>query len=247
MNYKKIITTIVLLFTAIFATPSIFASESHLENLIVDEVTSYVEDGTLEDFHLNYIELEGYQTYYYKRVYLSDGLEYFSNQTESQIVQILLWYQSEADETWDYILKNLDVEPQYLDSDKYLGIYWDSRFMDYEELSYLYLIWTSEYSPSEFNTILSIKESGITYNLYDSESDAADLNANWEQSSYYHFKDENLTIHITPIAKLQSGEASGLPLKQQYSFECFTYGLDDAQYAREIDPDNLLITSKNLI
>ncbi len=238
MKYK-IITLIFTISICLFATPVAFAAESPIENLIIDEVTNYVNDGTLDDFHLNYIDNEGYQTYYYKKVHLGDGLEYFSSQTQAEISQVASWYDSERDETWDYIFKNLDADPEYLEPNKYLGIYWDSRFMDYEELSYLYLIWTSPYSPSEFSTILSIKESGTTYNLYDSPEDAADLNGNWEMSDDYHYKEKDLTIHITPISRLDHGKSRGIPLKQHYKFEGFTYGLDDAQYGREIDPTNL--------
>ena len=45
---------------------------------------------------------------------------------------------------------------------------------------------------------------------------------NWLDTTYYHFKDDNLTLHITPIGGLTAGKSFGIPLKSKYSFQGFT-------------------------
>lgn len=86
-----------------------------------------------------------------------------------------------------------------------MGIYWDSYAYDSKDNANLYLIWTSEYLPSEFVNITQIKESNKVYNPYDSKKDMDDLNSNWWESSYYQFKNYNLTLWITPIEGIDKG------------------------------------------
>ena len=60
---------------------------------------------------------------------------------------------------------------------------------------------------------------------------------NWLDSDYYHYKEHDLTIHITPIGGFTKGEHFGIELKQKYHFDGFTYGIDEGQYSHTIDPN----------
>lgn len=228
-----------VLIAFVFMGGSVFAAESPIETQIQNEVTSYVNQGKLPSWHNNHLNDEGYQAYYYKTVHLSKNLTYFASLSEPEIYSISSWYRSKRNETWDYILEGLDIEPEYLEANKYLGIYWDSIFTEeFKDTGYLYLIWTSQYTPSEFVTLTEVKESGKIYKLYDTQKDADDLKGNWFQSDSYDYKDYNLTIHITPIGGAEDGKEFGLPLKQKYTFQGFTFGIDDAEWGYDTDPQN---------
>ena len=221
-----------------FVGTSVSAAESNIENQIVEEVTDYVADGTLASWHLNYVNDEGYQAYYWKQVHFGSGISYFASLTYQDIRQISSWYWSQTDETWEYIFNNLDIEPEYLEPDKYLGLYWDSYYNDDAKEGRLYLIWTSHYTPSEFVVLTKIKEGNKVYNFYDDEKAMENLDSNWLWTNYYHFKENNLTLHITAIAGYENGEHFGLPLKQTYNFQGFSYAVDDAEWTKEPDPKN---------
>ena len=242
MKKLKLTLTILLSILSVFLFNNTLSAQtnttSEIETQIIEEVQNYVDQGILEDWHLEMIDMNGYHAFYFKQVHLSNNIQKFSTYTKQEIFNYCLWYRETQDETWDYILENLDIEPQYLEPNKYLGLYWDSLWKENQDIGYLYLIWTSHYTPSEFVTILQFKESGKTYNLYDSEEDMENLNANWYMSEYYHFKEYNLTIHLTPIGGIEHTKAFGIPLKQKYSFEGFTYGMDQAQYFTDMDPNN---------
>ena len=92
-----------------FVGTSVSAAESNIENQIVEEVTDYVADGTLASWHLNYVNDEGYQAYYWKQVHFGSGISYFASLTYQDIRQISSWYWSQTDETWEYIFNNLDI------------------------------------------------------------------------------------------------------------------------------------------
>lgn len=235
---KIFFVSFITLFAFLFAGGSVFAAESSIETQIKQEVETYVTQGKLNSWHLSIVDDEGYQYLYWKFVHLSNDLEYFSTQTQGQIASAARWYQSEMDDTWKTILANLDIEPEYIEQDKYLGVFWDSYYAGNEDTGYLYLIWTSHYTPSEFVTITSIKESGKTYKLYDNAEAASNLKGNWLTSSFYSYKDYDLTIHITPIAGFEDGNMFGLPLKQNYKFQGFTGEIDDAEWINEVDPTN---------
>lgn len=243
MRKRKIIILITTFFLSIVFlftfTTNTLAASIDMSNKISNEVTYLVDDGTLPSWHMYYKDDEGYQAYYYKMRYLNKNFDLFKSETITDIRRHLSWYQSEKTETWDYILNNLDIEPEYLEPDKYVGIYWDSYAYDSLDTGYLYLIWTSRYLPSEFITITEYKESGKTYKLYDTEEDIKNFNMNWIDSTYYHFKDEDLTIHITPIAGFNSGKSFGQTLKSKYTFEGLKYGMDEGQYESDMDPSNI--------
>ena len=212
-----------------------------MDSYIKREIDYLVDVHALPSWHKSFYNNEGYQAYYYKIVHINQkdmGLPYFKSYTQSQISTYSSWYQNKEDEIWDYILKNLDIDPEYLEPNDYLGIYWDSYAYDKKENANLYLIWTTEYLPSEFVNIIQIKESNKVYNLYDSKQDMEDLKMNWWDSSYYHFKNNNLTLWITPIGGFDDGKAYGLPIKQIYNFQGFTYGIDDAGWTTEVDPNH---------
>lgn len=237
----KIITFLLALIMILFiglGINNVSAAEIDMSNKITSEVERYVNNGTLPSWHLNYYKDEGYQTYYYKMKYLNNNFTSFKSETQSQIQTHVSWYKNKENEIWYYILDNLDIEPEYLEEDKYLGLYWDSYAYDSKDNGYLYLIWTSPYSPSEFVNILEFKESGKTYKLYDSEEDMENFKSNWYESAYYHFKDYNLTLHISPIGGLERGKYFGIELKQKYKFEGFKYGMDQSNYEIDMDPNN---------
>lgn len=152
----------------------------------------------------------------------------FKTIPETELRAIIQWYHTKNDTVWEDVLTNLDIEPKYLEPNKILGLYWDSKVE--ETYSYLYLIWTSEYIPSEFINIKEIVVNHKTYKLYDSEHDKQELNANWWLSDYYHFAGYNLTIHKTPIGGYEQGKTFGIPLTQKYHFKGFKTGIDEAEY-----------------
>ena len=233
-----------ILFIFLF-TPKVYAHNqtSIFDTTVQAEVEEYVEEGVLERWHLNYYKTSSYQTFFYKMVKFnssSSGLTYFASLSEAQLTRLISWYSSSQDETWNYILSNLDIDPTQLEPDTYLGLYWDSYAYGNSNLAYLYLIWVSRYTPSEFVTITSFIESNKVYNLYDTKQDEKNLNANWLDSSYYHIKDYNLTLHITPIAGIETSGNFGIELKQKYNFQGFTYSLDKGQFLTDPDPDNSL-------
>ena len=207
-----------------------------MSDYIKREIKYLVDAHAIASWHLKYYDNEGYQAFYYKFCHISDMYYTWKAYSESQISTYASWYQNKQDETWDYILKNLDIDPEYLEPNQYLGIYWDSYAYDKEDCANLYLIWTSEYLPSEFVNIIQIKESNKVYNLYDSAKDMEDLNSNWWDSTYYHFKNSNITLWITPVGGIEHNKSFGLPIKATYNFQGFKYGLDDAQYNKDPDP-----------
>ena len=145
-----------------------------MNDYIKSEIDYLVSVGAIPSWHKTFYNNEGYQVFYYKFVHLSkdmDGYYYWKSLSKDQISTYSSWYINKQNETWDYILKNLDIDQEYLEPNQYLGIYWDSYAYDKEDCANLYLIWASVYLPSEFVNIKQIKESGKVYNLYDSEKD----------------------------------------------------------------------------
>ena len=216
---------------------TVSAAESAMNTRVMEEVERYVNNGTLPSWHLNYYQDEGYQAYFWKQVHFNGSLDRFKVETSGEIATHCSWYRSERNETWDYIIDNLDIEPEYLDQNDYLGIYWDSYAYNNPKNGYLYLIWTSNYTPSEFVTLTEFTESGKTYKLYDNQEAMDNFEMNWLDSSYYHYKNEDLTIHITPIGGFDNGGQFGIPLKQKYNFQGFKYGIDEGQYYDTVDPN----------
>ena len=109
----------------VIATPT-FAAEAPMSTRITEEVERYINNGTLPSCHLNYYQDDGYQAFYYKSKYLNDNFDSFKKYSSGQIATYCSWYRTEQNETWDYILDNLDIEPESLEPNKYLGLYWDS-------------------------------------------------------------------------------------------------------------------------
>lgn len=239
MKKFKILFALLAVFLLVFTTTvSASAAESPIENEIHAEVRNYVAEGKLEDWHLEMMVWDGYVCVYNKMVKFSDDFEYFASISKDRMWTLVTWYQNNWDETWTYIMDNLDIWPEHLEQNKILGIYWDSYFSGLEDEGYLYLVWVSHYTPSEFVNILEFTESGKTYKLYDNEEAAKELDSNWFISDEFHFSSADLTLHITPIGGISDGEPFGIPLKRNYSFENFIYGIDDAQWGREVDSTN---------
>jgi len=229
---------IVTLFTF---SMNVFAA-GRVEEEITSQINELIEDGELPSWHERYINMEGYQAIWYKMCILSQSREYFANQSESEIWRLITWYTSERDETWSYILEGLDIEPQYLEQDKFLGIYFDSIFNSNKDTSYLYLIWTSHYTPSEFVNLVEFTESGKTYKLYDSKNQEE---GNWWDSDHYNFKSYDLTIHLTPIGGVERGDDFGIKLKRVYNFSSFKYEIDDKGWGRDVDKEKLFSGSSS--
>ena len=155
MKKFKILFALLAVFLLVFTTTvSASAAESPIENEIHTEVRNYVAEGKLEDWHLEMMVCDGYVCVYNKMVKFSDDFEYFASIPEDRMWTLVTWYQNNWDETWTYIMDNLDIWPEYLEQNKILGIYWDSYFSGLEDEGYLYLVWVSHYTPSEFVKIL---------------------------------------------------------------------------------------------
>ena len=239
MKKFKILIALLAVFLLVFTTTiSASASESKIENEIQTEVRSYVAQGKLDDWHLEMMVWDGYVCFYNKTVKFSDDFKHFASLSEEEMWTYVTWYQNKWDETWEYIIDNIDIWPEYLEQNTILGLYWDSYFAGYEDEGYLYLIWVSHYTPSEFVTITEFKESGKTYKLYDNKDAENNLKANWQVSDSFHFSEADITLHITPIGGISDGETFGVPLRRKYKFEGFTYGIDDAQWGKDVDSEN---------
>lgn len=214
--------------------------DSAIKTQIIEEIDFYIKNDKLESWHSNFIYNDGYLTFYWKEVHLSNDFETFASYTETEIRKFCQAYQSERTAIWDSIISNLDIQPFYLDPNQYVGLYWDSYAYDDKDYGFLYLIWTSHFTPSEFVTITEFKESGKTYKLYDNEEKADKLQWNWDLSSSYHYAGYDLSIHITPIGGISKyHEYHGVPLKQTYNFEGFKYEIDDAQWGEDVDKEQL--------
>ena len=59
--------------------------------------------------------------------YLNDNFDDFKNKTEGQIITYMIWYRSEQNQTWEYIFENLDIEPEYLEPNKYLSYAYEQK------------------------------------------------------------------------------------------------------------------------
>lgn len=223
------ITAVVLVLTL---SVSVHASEY---DAIQTEVSTLVSAGKLPSYH-NYLSSSpGYQTLYTKMYRQGDSetKEYFASLSYSNISYYIKWYENEWDSVWYDILTNLDIEPQYLDPDKLLGLYYDADAG--ENSSYLYLIWTSRYLPSEFMTVHEFDLNGKHYSQY---PDNDLFNPFWFDSKYYYFEKYNLAIHISPIGGYDGGEHFGVPLTQKYKFSNIKTGIDKLQFTNDPDPYN---------
>ena len=239
MKKLKIFFALLSVFILVFTTTvSASAAESKIETELQEEIKQYVAEGKLEDWHLEMMVWDGYITFYNKCVHFNQHFDRFAEITEDEIWWYITMYQNHWNETWEYVIDNLDIWPEYLEQDTILGLYWDSYFCGEEDEGYLYLIWVSHYTPSEFVTITEFKESGKIYKLYDDLTAQKDLDANWETSDEFHFSNADITLHITPVGGFRDGESFGVPLKRKYKFEGFTYGIDDGEYSYEVDPEN---------
>ena len=190
---KIIITTFCLVLSLfIFAGISVNASEY---DAIQAEVETLVNNGTLGPQHKRLAHNVGYQTLYTKMYRQgNESLKsYFAEMNYSQLANIIDMYENRWNEVWFDILTNLDIEPQYLDPDRVLGIYYDAYTSG--NSSYLYLIWTSKYLPSEFMTIHSLDLNGKSYSQY---PDGDLFNPFWYDSQYYYYEQYDLAIHISP-------------------------------------------------
>ena len=231
---KIIITTFCLVLSLfIFTGISVNASEY---DEIAKEVETLVNNGTLGAQHKSFMHNTGYQTLYTKmyRQGSQGTKEYFGNMNYSQLANIIDMYENKWNEVWFDILTNLDIEPQYLDPDRVLGLYYDAYTSG--NSSYLYLIWTSKYLPSEFMTVHSLELNGKSYSQY---PDGDLFNPFWLDSQYYYYEQYDLAIHITPIGGYdKDGNHFGVPITRKYSFSNIKVGIDKLQFDEDPDPHN---------
>lgn len=131
-----------------------------------------------------------------------------------------------ADNSWQLVLDNIDMEVQYLEPNKYLGLFWDSYVNGKSTDGYLYLCWTSPYYSNTSNTILQFTESGTKYNLYSTIDDMNNGKGNWLSSSYKQYPGYNLNLYMTPIGGIKDGQNFGIKLKRTYSFTNVKFGYE---------------------
>ena len=235
--HKKVrilLTTFALVLSLfILCSGSVYASEY---DAIQTEVETLVNNGTLGNQHKKLAHNVGYQTLYTKMYRQGNGAmrSYFAEMTYGELLNIIDMYENRWNEVWFDILTNLDIEPQYLDPDRVLGLYYDAYTSG--NSSYLYLIWTSKYLPSEFMTINSLELNGKSYSQY---SDGDLFNPFWYDSQYYYYEQYDLAIHITPIGGYKSdGTHFGVPITQKYNFSKIKVGVDKLQFDDDPDPYN---------
>lgn len=235
---KKFILFLTVLVTFIFSIFGIKVYASDYYHDIINEVNTYVDQGKLPAFHKQLATKEGYQVYYTKKVRtnkMTDGLTELSQVSETTLRGIIQAYENRTNQVWYDVLTNLDIDVEYIKPNEILGLYWDSRID--ESYSYLYLIWTTEYTPSEFMTIKQMNVSGQTIRQYDGTPKVGE--GKWLNSDYYHFSDCNLSLYRTPIAGYDNNQKFGLDLKQKYFFMNLEIGLDKAMYGADPDPQGL--------
>jgi hypothetical protein len=236
----KLLISLLAVFLIVFTTASsVSAAKSEIEDEITREVNQYVAEGKLEEWHLEYLHWTGYQCYYNKMVKLCDNFDYFASQTEDEIWTLITIYQNETQFNWDNIISHLDIYPEYLEQDKVLGLYYYSNFMGLEDEDYLFLVYVTRYLPTDFMTITELTENGKKYYLYDNESAKENLDYNFPVTSQFHFPEYDLTLNMTAVGGYTGKKgAFGVPLKQKYKFEEIKYGIDDAQFISDVDPEN---------
>ncbi len=231
----KILLTAFLAVLSLFVITgnNVYASEY---DEIQEEVNNLVDNGTLGSQHKALAHNVGYQTLYTKmyRQGNQGSREYFASMSFSQLANLIDVYENKWNDVWFDILTNIDIEPQYLDPDRVLGLYYDGTTESGE--SYLYLIWTSKYLPSEFMTINSLELNGTKYSQY---PDGDLFHPFWYDSLYYYFEEYDLAIHISPIGGYKSdGTHFGVPLTKKYSFSNIKVGVDKLQFDKDPDPTN---------
>ena len=139
--------------------------------------------------------------------------------------------QDATDDSWKMILENIDIDIEYLEPDKYLGLYWDSFVGGSSKDGYLYLCWTSKYYTNTSNTILQFKEGGSTYSLYTTVGQMNKKEGNWLPSTYRQYPNYDLTLYMTPIGGIKDGQNFGIKLKRTYNFTNIKYGYEGTNRA----------------
>ncbi|MBU1143192.1 MAG: hypothetical protein KKH92_06025 [Firmicutes bacterium] len=239
----KILIVFLMLMASLFLTIQTTYAATHYDD-IVSEVETYVSEGKLESWHNNYSWESGYQTFYtkvFKLGMFEDPLDTWSSYNEDQLLAITSMYRNKVDTVWNDLVHNLDIEPYNLEANKILGLYWDSNLS--KHYSYLYLVWTTEYQPTEFITLKEVTINGTLYKQYETEKDKEDYTPTWEDSDYLHYGTSNLTIHKTAIAGFYNGKQFGVPLTPKYHIQGFTAGVDEVLFFNNPDPTGKYTTT----
>lgn len=252
---RKILTiigTLLLIITVLFSVGSrrVYAGEEKVSEFDTEMkalINEYIGANKIPSWHSKYANDARYQRFFYKMVILcaSDSqIQSFANLSESDLQVFMKTYDYSDEKAWDLVFANLDIEPEHLEPDEIVGLYWQVDAYNTGTCDFLYLIWTSRYIPCPNINILEFMESNKIYKLYDSQKDAEDGNYNWPFSLYCDFKDYDLTIYATPIGGFEGDSQIILPLKQNYKIEGIKYGLDKAQYDVDPDPTNKILGGK---
>lgn len=132
------------------------------------------------------------------------------------------YYNESSEETFDYILNNIDIDIKYLEPEV-LGIYFAGATEEHKDTALLYLIWVSPYFTRKGNTILQFVESGKVYNLYNTkEMDKS----NWMSTISKSYPSDNLSINITAVGGFVEGSQFGIEMKDKYAFSKILYGYE---------------------
>ena len=133
------------------------------------------------------------------------------------------YYNESSEETFDYILNNIDIDIKYLEPEV-LGIYFAGATEEHKDTALLYLIWVSPYFTRKGNTILQFVESGKVYNLYNTKE--MDM-SNWMATISKSYPSDNLSINITAIGGIvETNKKFGIELKDKYSITNLKYGYE---------------------
>ena len=163
--------------------------EHDFYNEIVNEVTNYVNDGTLERFHLNFMTESCYQIPYMK---FRNNISYWASLTEQEIQVIFNRYYENSKE-FIAVMKNLQAPVYYLQKNQAIGFYFDGIFLNF--------LWTSEYLPIETYNLQSITLNGIKYDQQILDKGCTHMigDGMFEITSSYSYPEKNIQLNMTPI------------------------------------------------
>lgn len=166
------------------------STEHDLYNEIIDEVTNYVNNGTLQKFHLNYVEEPYYQIPYVK--FKDTNLSYWASLSEAEIKTIFTRYYEDS-KSFITIMQNLNAPIYQLEKNQAIGFYFDGIFLNF--------LWTSEYLPIETYNLQSVSINGHYYTQQILTEGCSHMQGDgmFELTSSYAYPKNNIQLNMTPI------------------------------------------------